>query len=153
MAGYDETALLPTRHVVSQLLLRRQGEELPCKASHLRYHARVDSVIHHLKHSPVLARLHDLPADLRSTVLGVDLRKRYDGNLIAELVVSYLRALVFVSDEAFSESLLLSCGWQEWHFSRSHFSLLSLNVLGRRLVFKKKVLLCFYQSGTGRRVV
>lgn len=119
MAGDDETTLLPTGHVVTQLLFGREREEVAREASHLGDESRVDSVVDDLENPPILARLHDLPAHLCPPVRGVDSRERDDRDLAAELIVGHLRTLVLVSDEALSKRLLLRRGWKEGHCSCS----------------------------------
>ena len=100
MTGHDESTFFAAGHIESELLFGRQSEELASEPSHLADELCVDGVIHHLKNPPIFARLHDLPANLRSLAVDlVDSGERYHRNFAAEHVVRHLRKLVFVSDE------------------------------------------------------
>lgn len=111
VAGDDEPSLLPAGHVEPELLLGRAGEELPRQPRHILHELWVDPVVHHLEYPPVLARLHDPPADLgpagAGLVVVVDPLEGDHRDLVAELVVGNLGPLVLIPDEAGLQGRLL----------------------------------------------
>lgn len=109
VTGDDESALLSAGHVESELLLRRQREEFCSEATHFRNKCGVDAVVDDLENPPILAGLHDFPANLGpAAAFGiVDSGERDDRNFIAEEIVRDFGTLVLVADESRPESLLV----------------------------------------------
>jgi len=108
MAGDNEATLFATGHVEAKLLLRRQSEELGGETSHFGDEFLIDAVINNLKNTPILASLDDFLANALSAAMDVvDSGERNNGDLVAELVVGNLGALVLIPDEAGFQRLLL----------------------------------------------
>lgn len=112
VAGDDETALFATGHVKPKLLLRCKSKELFSKSGHVGNQFSVDAMINNLEDTPILTSLNNLVTNLRSPAIDlVDSGEGNDRDLIAEIVVSDLWTLVFVTDEAGLKGVLLSqCG-------------------------------------------
>lgn len=106
MARYDETTFLAAGHVETELVFRRQSEELKSQASHLGDELRVDAVIHHLENPPVLTRRHYLPANL-GPVAAIDSGEWDHRDVVAELIVARLGPLVFISNEFWVDGIVL----------------------------------------------
>lgn len=108
MAGDNEATLFTTGHVEAKLLLRRQSEELGGETSHFGDEFMIHTVINNLKNTPILASLNDFVANVLSAAMDVvDSVERNNGDLVAELVVGNLGALVLVPDEARFQGFLL----------------------------------------------
>lgn len=108
MAGDNEATFFTTGHVKAKLLLRRQSEKLGGETSHLGDEFLVDTVINNLKNTPILASLDNFFANVLSAAMDVvDSGERNNGDLVAELVVGNLGALVLVPDEAGFQGFLL----------------------------------------------
>lgn len=108
MAGDDETALLAAGHVEAELLFGGESEELLGETSHVGDELRVDAMIDDLEDAPILASLHNPATNLGAAAVDVvDAGEGNDGDVIAEVVVSDLGALVFVAEEAGLEGVLV----------------------------------------------